>query len=122
MGVLQLDAWKESGSHPSYRVGRYRPTSHSVALATFIHSGGRELACSALFTPQPQKKNTKEKHKRKNDPAVLFQPGRSCSALTASSGPRPPARPAPPRPRPASPTQLAGAGRTHVGRLGRADR
>jgi hypothetical protein len=27
---------------------------------------------------------------KKNDPAVLFQPGRFCSALTASSGARPP--------------------------------
>ena len=36
--------------------GAVQPTSHSVALATVIHSGGRELACSALYTPQPQKK------------------------------------------------------------------
>jgi hypothetical protein len=35
---------------------RYRPTSHSVALATVIHSGGRELARSALCSSQPQKK------------------------------------------------------------------
>jgi hypothetical protein len=54
--VPQLDAWKESGGHRSYRVARYRPTSHSVALATVIHSGGRELARSALCRPQLQKK------------------------------------------------------------------
>ena len=36
--------------------GAVRPTSHGVALATVIHSGGRELARSALCRPQPQKK------------------------------------------------------------------
>jgi hypothetical protein len=37
-------------------VARYRPTSHSVALATVVDSGGRKLARSALREAQPQKK------------------------------------------------------------------
>ena len=78
MGMGQRHTRRVEREHCHYNAQSDTPCPHgqsrsqSVALATDSHSCGMETS-SRSVVPE-------HNHKRKNDPAVLFQPGRFCSA------------------------------------------